>query len=68
MKGFQAPLTSNDPRWGETACGATILISSDTPSIRYRDEIVYFCAQDCKHMYDTDPHNSCLAARLLSGR
>lgn len=56
-----------DDQQGETACGARIIISSNTPCIHYRDEIVYFCGQDCKQLYDDDPINSCMAARLLSG-
>jgi hypothetical protein len=50
----------------ETACGARIEVSSDTPYVHYRDEIVYFCGWDCKQLYDEDPLSSCMAARLLS--
>jgi hypothetical protein len=60
---------TNDPRLpviGETACGGRIRISENTPSINYRNEIVYFCGWDCKQLYDEDPLNSCMAARLLS--
>ncbi|OGN93013.1 MAG: hypothetical protein A2Z71_11770 [Chloroflexi bacterium RBG_13_50_21] len=57
----------NLPPQAETACGARIKVSSDTPLVRYRDEIVYFCGWDCKQLYDDDPLNSCMAARLLSG-
>ena len=52
----------------ETACGARIKISPATPFVRYRDEIVYFCGQDCKQLFDSDPIISCLASRLLSCR
>jgi len=52
----------------ETACGARVLITPHTPFIYYRDEIVYFCGEDCRQMYDEDPLSSCLAARLLSGK
>lgn len=51
---------------GETACGALIRITSDTPYVLYRDEVVYFCGCDCKDQYDQDPLSSCLASRLLS--
>jgi YHS domain-containing protein len=53
---------------GESACGARIRITPNTPYIHYRDEIVYFCSLDCKQIYDEDPLSSCMAARLLSGR
>jgi hypothetical protein len=53
---------------GETACGATIMVTPGTPHIRYRDEIVYFCGEDCIQLYEADPQNSCMAARLLSSR
>jgi hypothetical protein len=53
---------------GETACGARIMISQDTPFIYYRDEIIYFCGEDCKFLYIEEPMNSCMAARLLSGK
>jgi hypothetical protein len=66
---------SKDKQWisyaenelGQTACGARIMIAKDTPFIHYRDEVVYFCGQDCAQLYDDDPLNSCMAARLLSG-
>jgi hypothetical protein len=68
MTPSQPTIDSDLPVLGETACGARIRITSNTPCIHYRDEIVYFCGQDCKQMYDEDPLNSCMAARLLSGR
>jgi YHS domain-containing protein len=67
MSTIQFSHTPGDDKQGETACGARIIISSKTPYIHYRDEIVYFCGQDCKELYDDDPINSCMAARLLSG-
>jgi len=60
--------TPGEAKLGETACGARIMVTPDTPYIHYRDDVVYFCGQDCKQLYDTDPLNSCLAARLLSGK
>jgi YHS domain-containing protein len=63
--------TNTDPELplvGESACGARIRITSNTPYIHYRGEIVYFCGWDCKQIYDEDPMNSCMAARLLSGK
>ncbi len=68
MKNNQPSISSDIDLQGESACGARIKITSNTPYIRYRDEIVYFCGQDCKELYDTDPLSSCMAARLLSGR
>ena len=68
MKTSQASTNPGMPAHGETACGARVMITPDTPSIHYRDEIVYFCGLDCKQLYDEDPLNSCMAARLLSGR
>jgi hypothetical protein len=55
------------PELSETACGARIRVTPNTPNIQYRDEIVYFCGWDCKQLYDEDPLSSCMAARLLSG-
>jgi len=68
MSTVQLPDTPGDARQGETACGARIQVSSDTPYIHYRDEIVYFCGCDCKQLYNENPLSSCMAARLLSGR
>ncbi len=62
---FQIP---HEPKLGETACGAAVAITPDTPFIHYQDEIVYLCGWDCKQRYDEDPLGSCMAARLLSGR
>ncbi len=54
------------PSQAETACGARIKLTPDTPSIQLKDETVYFCGWDCKQLYDEDPLSSCIAARLLS--
>jgi hypothetical protein len=65
------PPSSTEPganKVGETACGARIMITTDTPFIHYRDEIIYFCGEDCKFLYDQEPLSSCMAARLLSGK
>ncbi|MFZ0533407.1 MAG: hypothetical protein WAM09_09525 [Anaerolineales bacterium] len=56
------------PTQAETACGARVLITPHTPIIYYRDEIIYFCGEDCKQLYDEDPLSSCMAARFLSGK
>jgi YHS domain-containing protein len=53
---------------GETACGARINLTPTTPFIHYHDQVVYFCGQDCLQLYEEDPMNSCMAARLLSGK
>jgi hypothetical protein len=68
MSPAQPSTTSNEGMDGETACGARILITPETPYIHYRDELVFFCGQDCKQLYEDDPLNSCMAARLISGR
>ena len=68
MSPINPSITPSEEQGGETACGARILINSNTPYIHYRDEIVYFCGQECKQIYDEDPLNSCLAARLLAGQ
>lgn len=62
---------NNDPEQpviGETACGGRVRITPGTPFIHFHDEIVYFCGLDCKQIYDEDPLNSCLAARLLADK
>jgi YHS domain-containing protein len=65
---IQPSTSSGEGIQGETACGARIVITPDTPYIHYRDEILYFCGQDCKQMYDENPLNSCMAARLLASK
>ncbi len=55
------------PSQAETACGARVKLTPNTPFIQYKGEIVYFCGSDCKQLYDEDPLSSCMAARLLSG-
>jgi hypothetical protein len=67
MSHTQPPGEENLPLYAETACGARIRISSDTPFVYYRDEIVYFCGWDCKQLYAENPLNSCMAARLIAG-
>ena len=58
----------DDDGRAETACGAMVHITPDTPYVLYRDQVVYFCGCDCKEQYEQDPLTSCMAARLLSGR
>jgi YHS domain-containing protein len=67
MKPASAPKDTEYSHPGETACGARILITSNTPSLVYQGEIVYFCGEDCRQQFTEDPLNSCLASRLLSG-
>jgi YHS domain-containing protein len=68
MSHFQLLASPGEEQLGETACGARIMVNPNTPYIHYREEIVYFCGQDCKQLYDEDPLSSCMAARILSGK
>ena len=51
-----------------TACGSRVLLTANTLRVMFRGEVVYFCLPDCKTVYDIDPLNSCLAARLMLDR
>jgi hypothetical protein len=68
MSPTETPMSSSIGMPGKTACGSSILVTSDTPYIVYRDEVVYFCGEDCKLIYDDDPLSSCMAARLITGK
>ena len=68
MNPAESSIAPGDGKYGRTACGVSILVTSETPYIYYHDEMVYFCGQDCKQLYDEDPLNSCMAARLLTGK
>lgn len=63
----QSTLPSKDSH-GHTACGSIILITPDTPFVNYHDEVLFFCAEEYKQRYESDPTSSCMAARFLSGR
>jgi YHS domain-containing protein len=52
----------------ETACGARLLLTVNTPRAIYRDKTIYFCMPDCKETYQNDPLNSCMAGRILMDR
>lgn len=52
----------------ETACGGIMKLTSDLPSTIFKGETVYFCGQGCKQLYESDPLNSCLAYRILTGK
>lgn len=49
-----------------TACGGIVRYMSDTPSVVYKDEVIYFCLPICKVDYEDNPKTSCLAARFIS--
>jgi hypothetical protein len=68
MNNFKTYRSLGEDQQGETACGALIMVTPDTPFIHYGDEVVYFCGHDCKLLYDEDPLGSCMAARLLSSK
>jgi YHS domain-containing protein len=68
MSTDRSPSSPGDVKLSETACGSRIMVTPDTHYIHYLEEVVYFCGHDCKQLYDEDPLNSCMAARLLSGK
>ena len=68
MNSNKSLTTLGDGNLGETACGARITVTPDTPYIYYRDQVVYFCEQDCKLLCNEDPLSSCMAARILSNK
>jgi hypothetical protein len=68
MKTNQLSPGSSTPTLAETACGARVMINPHTPFITYRDEIVYFCGEDCRQLYEDNKYGSCMAACLLSGK
>jgi YHS domain-containing protein len=68
MSTKQTSNPTGESKQGVTACGSRIMVTPNTPYIYFRDEVVYFCGEDCKDLYDEDPLNSCMAARILTGK
>jgi hypothetical protein len=68
MSYLQLSTDPSEEKLGETACGVRIRVNADTPYTIYKNEIMYFCGHGCKQLYDEEPLNSCMAARLLSNR
>jgi YHS domain-containing protein len=58
--------SQNAGKIGETACGGNIVITPETHYVIYKGEVVYVCNRGCKEDFESDPLNSCLAARILS--
>lgn len=50
-----------------TACGSEVQLGEDTPFVKYKERLVFFCLPACKEDFEREPRFSCLAVELILG-